>query len=173
MNVISVCCNKCGAPLEVPDKTKFLTCSHCGSKLEVQNSGGAYFTSVLEQIGRRTEKMSDDLETIKHQNDLERIDREWQMKREGLMVRGKDGSESVPSAAGGVIGGGIAVAFGFIWTIAASSMGAPAIFLLFGVFFVGAALYGIISSVHKANEYDSLKQQYESERSEVMSKIKQ
>jgi len=172
MNVISVSCNKCGAPLEVPDKTKYLTCSHCGSKLEIQHSGGAYFTSVLEEIGRRTEKMSDDLEVIKLQNDLERIDREWQMKRQGLMTRKKNGSESVPSTTGTVIAFGGVILFAIIWTIMASTMGAPAVFPLFGLFFIVMAFSGMVSSVKKSNEYETLKRQYESERSRLLNKMK-
>jgi hypothetical protein len=172
MNVISVCCNKCGAPLEVPDKTRFLTCSHCGSKLEVQHSGGAYFTSVLEDIDRRTEKMSGDLEVIKLQNDLERIDREWQMTRQRFITRNKNGSESVPKAAGGIVGGVVAIVFGIFWMSAASSMGAPAIFPLFGLVFIGLAFFGIISSVSKSNQFDALEQQYFSERAELLKKMK-
>jgi hypothetical protein len=171
MDTISVSCNKCGAPLEVPDKTRFLTCSHCGSRLEVQRSGGAYFTSVLEEISRNTEKMSSDLEVIRLQNDLERIDREWQMKRQGLMTHNKNGGESEPSIGGAVVGGGIAIVFGVIWMIGAFSMEAPFVFPLFGFVFISIAFWNIVSSVNKSNEYESLKRQYESQRSAFLEKM--
>ena len=76
MKVISISCNHCGAPLDVPLKTRYLTCSFCESRLEVQQSGNAYFTSVLEAVSQ----IEEDVGTIKLQNELERIDREWQSR---------------------------------------------------------------------------------------------
>ena len=48
-----------------------------------------------------------------------------------------------PSLMGG-IGGIVAAVFGVIWTVGATSMGAPAFFALFGVVFVLAALGGAV-----------------------------
>ncbi len=81
MKVESLACNNCGAPLEVAETTKFATCTHCGSRLSISRSGSAAYTEVLAQIGQHTEQMSDDLTAIRLHNDLERLDRDWQVKK--------------------------------------------------------------------------------------------
>ncbi len=115
MRVLSVTCNHCGAPLEVPKKAKFVTCSFCSSRLAVHHSGNAVYTEVLESIEQKTAEIAEDVETIKHQNDLERLDREWMMGKQQFMVRGKHGEYRVPSTAGSVIGMVLAGGFGLFW----------------------------------------------------------
>ncbi len=58
MRLLSLTCNHCGAPLEVPAKTRFLTCNYCSSRLEVHRSGSAVHTEVLEAIEERTKKIA-------------------------------------------------------------------------------------------------------------------
>ena len=93
MKVISVSCNHCGAPLEVPKKARFVTCKYCSSRLAIKATESATYTEVLEAIGERTEKIAQDVETIKLQNRLERLDREWQTDRRRFMTRDKHGVE--------------------------------------------------------------------------------
>ena len=111
MKLISIACNNCGAPLDVPLKTRYLTCSFCESRLEVQQSGNAYFTSVLEAVS----EIKEDVGTIKLQNELERIDREWEMERSGLLVTDKHGRSSVPST-GHLVMSFLVAGFGVAWT---------------------------------------------------------
>src|SRR4051812_38004772 len=101
----SVACNHCGAPLEVGPTTRFVTCAHCGSKLEVHRTGSSMYTEVLEAIDQRTQKMAQDLEYIKRQSEIDRLDRDWAMRRDSYMVRNsKSGRVSEPSMAGSLIG---------------------------------------------------------------------
>ena len=54
-----------------------------------------------------------------------------------------------PSLMGGI--GGIVVAvFGVIWTVGAMSIGAPPIFALFGLLFVGMAIAGVVYNLYNA-----------------------
>ncbi len=54
-----------------------------------------------------------------------------------------------PSLMGGM--GGIVVAlFGIIWTVGATSMGAPPFFALFGLVFVGLAIAGVVYNLYNA-----------------------
>ena len=122
MELLSLACGHCGAPLEVPDGTRFVTCGYCSSKLEVHRSGGAIYTEVLEALQKRTEEIAGDVEILKLQNELERIDREWQSTRESCMIRGKDGGLSEPSPVAGTIAGVIAIGFGIGWIVVAASM---------------------------------------------------
>src|SRR5438045_7513413 len=94
---VSVRCNHCGAPLQVAGGARFLTCTYCGAQLEVHRSGGAVYTEVLQEIDQRTERIERDVQQIKRQNAIEALDREWEMRRQTLMVRNKDGSTDAPS----------------------------------------------------------------------------
>jgi hypothetical protein len=166
--VTSVTCNHCGAPLQVPDSTRFVTCSHCGSQLEIHRSGNVVYTEVLERIEQRTERIAEDVSEIRRQNEVERLDREWQMRRDTLLVRDKNGNVSEPSGAGSMIGAGFAAIFGIIWTIVATSAGAPWFFALFGIGFVIAAVVGGFASIGKAATYRDEYQSYLRKRDGLM-----
>ena len=171
MKLLSLNCNKCGAPLDVPGKVRYLTCQYCSAKLSVQRSNGAAYTEVLEDIDERTEKIADDVETIKLQNRLERLDREWNGWRVGYMIRGKDGEYSIPTMAGSMVGGLFVAAFGVVWIIFAFSMGAPVFFPLFGVIFIAFALFGTITVSRKARAYKDHQRRYESERRDAIREL--
>lgn len=171
METVSVTCNHCGAPLDVAEDTRFVTCGFCGSRLEVHRSGGAVYSEVLERVSRQTEQIAGDVEVIRLQNELERLDREWMMERERYMVRGKHGRTSVPSATGGVIAAVVAAGFGIFWTIIASSMDAPSFFVLFGVFFVVVAIVMGAKTVGKAGAYENAHNAYQAERRVILQKI--
>src|SRR3954464_7478038 len=97
--VINVACNKCGASLPVTAGTRFVTCAYCGSQLEIPRSGSAVYTEVLQSIDQRTQRIEQDVEQIKRQNELEQLDRDWMMRREQFMVTNKNGVRSLPGAA--------------------------------------------------------------------------
>jgi hypothetical protein len=122
------------------------------------------YTQVLETVGR----IADDVQAIRRETELERIDREWQMRREGLMRRGKDGSMSRPSMAGSAIGGIVAVAFGIFWTGLTISAGAPGIFPLFGIIFIGAGLFGAIAGMVKSGQYEEAESEYQRRRAALL-----
>jgi DNA-directed RNA polymerase subunit RPC12/RpoP len=173
MKLLSLTCNHCGAPLEAPTKTRYLTCAYCNSRLEVKREGQAVYTEVLEAIEERTARIAEDVEAIKLQNEIERLDREWHMGRERYMVKGKDGQISVPSTAGSLVGGLVAAGFGVAWTIFAASMGAPFFFPLFGVVFVVLAIAGTFSGASKADAYRRSQESYESRRRELLARLRE
>src|SRR5262249_44458086 len=80
------------------------------------------------------------LEEIKGQNDVARLDREWELERERYLVAGRYGYRYVPSQGMSVLGGIVIVGFGIVWTAMAASMGAPGFFPLFGVIFILAGV---------------------------------
>jgi DNA-directed RNA polymerase subunit RPC12/RpoP len=170
MELVSLACGHCGAPLEVPDGTRFVTCGYCSSKLEVHRSGGAIYTEVLEALQKRTEEIADDVEILKLQNELERIDREWQSDRERCMIRGKDGSLSEPSPVAGTIGGVVAIGIGIIWIFIAGSMFPP--MALFGLAFIGIIVFNIFNNLKKSGDFGEKKQEYEQRRAEVLLAIR-
>jgi len=66
MMPLKLTCNQCGESLEVPEETRFLTCTACSSQLEVHRSGSTAYTEVLEAA-----------EPVKLELELEKLDREW------------------------------------------------------------------------------------------------
>jgi LSD1 subclass zinc finger protein len=167
-NVTSVTCNHCGAPLEAPSGARYVTCAHCGSRLEIHRTDSSVYTEVLEVLDQRTREMAEDLDAIRRQNELEQLDREWSMRREGFLVHSKNGGTNVPSVAGGVIGCIVAVVFGIFWISITASTGAPGFFPLFGVLFIVVGLFAGISSMTKASGYQQAEQEYQQRRAELM-----
>jgi hypothetical protein len=165
---LTVACNHCGAPLGVAADTRFVTCAHCGAKLEVHRTGGSLYTQVLEAIDQRTARMEQDLDVIRRQNEVERLDREWMMRREQFLARNEDGSTSPPSAIGGVIGAIVAVIFGIIWIGGAASAGAPAPFVGFGVLVVIIALVSAIVGIGKSASYQDQERAYQQQREQLL-----
>lgn len=110
------------------------------------------------------------LDVLRVQNELERLDREWNLERERFMVSEKGGGRSVPSIAGSLFGL-IVVGFGIFWIFGASSMGAPWPFVLFGVIFVGAALFATITGAAKASAHDTAEQQYLAARRRLVAEL--
>ena len=172
LKIIDVNCNHCGATLQVDEKTRFVTCNYCHSRLAIQRSDSAVFTEVLDKIEQNTGQMAENLELIRLQSELEQIDREWMMSRDNLMVSGRNGSRSEPSMALGVFTIVIGVVFGVIWISATSSaQHAPPLFSLFGLLVVGVFIFGGISSINKSGQLDSARRDYETRRLRLVSKI--
>jgi uncharacterized Zn finger protein (UPF0148 family) len=158
MKVLSVSCNNCGAPLEVPRKTRFLTCKFCESRLEIQKSDSAYFTNVIEAV----HEMKDDVETIKMQNSLERLDREWGMERQRWTTTDKHGRSSVPSFAAAIM---FMVAGSVAGIVILST--APGGFGNFGLVFLAFGLLGGTFSLSRAKNYAARRRRYESKRRDL------
>lgn len=171
MKVTKVCCQGCGADLEVDEAIRFVNCNYCGAKLEVVHDATTTHTRLLEKLEKQTGEMAEDLKVIRLQNDLEKLDREWDRETQGFMVTGKNGQRSIPSAGGSMVGGGIAVVFGVIWMGFAGSMGAPTPFVLFGLVFIGVALFGMISGSTKATNYQNARVRMEERRRKLAAEI--
>lgn len=171
MKLLSVKCNDCGAPLEVAESTRFVTCNHCGSQLAVQRTASSVFTEKLEQLSQKTDQIAGNLEVIRLQNELERIDREWAMERESLLVRGKEGQVHEPSGSSSLVGAFVAIMVGTGWMIFTSRMGAPAIFPLFGLVFIIAGVAGAFSGHSRANRFNAARSRHETARQELLKQL--
>jgi hypothetical protein len=167
VQAIAVTCGKCGAGLELPPDARFVTCTYCGSRLELHRTGGAAYTQVLDSIQQHTERIAGDVERIRRENELERLDREWMMQREQHMVSGKNGSRHVPGRAGSLAGAALAGVFGIFWTGLTISLGAPGFFPLFGLLFIAVAIIGGISAFTKAGDYEEAERAYQRRRAEL------
>lgn len=171
MKVTKVCCQGCGADLQIDESVRYVTCNYCHTRLEVVHDETVTHTRLLDKIERTTDRMANNLKVIELQNDLERLDREWESLRGSLMVRGKDGHVSEPSSIASVVGGIAVIGFGILWIIFASSMGAPSIFPLFGLLFIGFAVFSMVSGATKASAFQSGRQHYDAERRNLISRL--
>jgi hypothetical protein len=169
METLDLTCGHCGAPLSAPSGTRFVTCGYCSARLEIHRSGEAIYTEVLEAIEAKTDQIAENLETIKIQNELERLDREWLQEREGYMIRGKHGATMLPSRTLGTMMTVFAVAFGLFWTMLAGAMFPP--MAIFGVIFIAIAVVSGVRGLHKAGQYERGQQAYEERRRELLESL--
>ncbi|TWT65273.1 hypothetical protein [Allorhodopirellula solitaria] len=170
MKLISLSCNHCGAPLDVPKSARFVTCGYCDARLAVHHTGSTYSTELLEDIKQTTETLVRDVEKLKGDSELDRLDRQWERERAQFMTTGKDGSQSLPSKAPIVLGTGCVAVFGVFWTILAASMFPP--MALFGIVFVIFAVGGGIIGCKKADRYQQAKKQYHERRRDLIANSK-
>jgi len=178
MNVISLTCNHCGAPLEVPEGVNFFNCRFCSSRLAIERSESAVYTRVLEGIEQKTNAISQDLQTIKVQNEIERLDREWQAERELLLVHRKNGRTSEPSL-GGAIGGSLMLALvGLIWFIGASAASqggvdrsGPSIFSMLGLGVMGFSVVALLYGLKKVRDFNDQRSHYEARRRQLVGEM--
>lgn len=169
MKVTKVCCQGCGADLPVDESIRFATCNHCHARLEIVHDPTVTHTRLLEHIGRNTEEMAGNLRVIELQNDLERLDREWDRRRERFMVTGKNGHRSIPTQAGSLILGGIMVFMGIVVMSMTSQMGGPG--PLFGLVFIGVAIFSAISGMSKSTSHQNAKNAFTRQRNDLIRQI--
>lgn len=131
-----------------------------------------------QQLG---EHLADQLAEVKCQNELARIEREWEVERQQYLIRGQYGNTMVPTRGMGIAMAAIGGGFGLLWTIVAVSMMGMMpdgmgnfgffqwLFPLFGVFFIVIAIgYGFY--VHtRAQKYQEAYEAYKAARAAVRS----
>jgi hypothetical protein len=164
-------CNNCGAVLEVPTTARFVTCNRCGAQLAIQRSGGVSYTEASS--GSALRDMADRLDEITRQNELARIDREWEIEREQYMRFGRSGARHRPTVAMSVATGVIGVLGGAIWTLFALSIMPPLgafgyIFPLFGVLFMAMGAGTAIYNYNLAQRYEQGYEAYQRRRQRLL-----
>ncbi|MBX9622557.1 MAG: hypothetical protein K2X82_01965 [Gemmataceae bacterium] len=164
MEIVSLNCNNCGAPLEVAAGSNYATCGHCGARLAVRRTASATYTEVLEKLDRTTDAIAGHLATIARQNEVERVDREWE--RERARYVGKDGGEPQPVL--GLVWGFLVAGFGVFWMTGAASIGAPSGFVLFGLVFIIVPLTVGLSGLNTAGAYRAAEADYRRRRAEAL-----
>lgn len=117
------------------------------------------------------------LEEIARQNELARIDREWQLEREKYEVHGKYGARYIPTKHGSVGMGVFCVFFGVIWMSFTSEFpggsGLFALFPLFGLIPTVAGIGFAVVGFQKASHYERARQRYHRRRREMLSSTEQ
>jgi DNA-directed RNA polymerase subunit RPC12/RpoP len=173
MEMISVRCNHCGAPLEVGDQTRFVTCQFCHSQLEVKRTDSTVFTEEIREIAQTTKRMTGQLEVIELQNEIERLDREW-MAANPVSFDKHGRPISQPGPVGSIIGLVFAVIFAivcFSMAGAVGSIGGGGLFSVvpvgMGIFAIGAAILGMV----KSGNHQTAREDYERRRAGLVAKL--
>ncbi|MGC4017428.1 MAG: hypothetical protein QM755_23380 [Luteolibacter sp.] len=113
------------------------------------------------------------MKILQLQNDLERLDREWESTRQSLLIQGQDGGRSEPSWGGAVGVGIVTMLGGVVFAMFAGGNGFPSFFPLFGV---GLALIGFIRMVmgcSKASDFREESERYLILREQLVRRIEQ
>ena len=168
MRFVDSRCIHCGATLKVAQDATHLCCQYCKAELLVVRDGGEITTQML---GEMQEDLGQKLDILRAQNELERLDREWAIERETFMVSNQHGARKIPSSAGSLIGGLFAAGFGIIWTVIASSSGAPGIFPMVGVVFVILAVGTIVVGMSKASAHETAEAAYQRRRQVLLREL--
>ena len=92
----SVRCQNCGSPLQVNDSIRFVTCGYCHSELQVVRDASTIHTEVPQAIEKNTATTVTQLKVIELQNEIERLDREWDAWKEQNLGRNQDGTMTEP-----------------------------------------------------------------------------
>lgn len=162
MELESLTCNNCGAPLKVPESANFVKCNHCSTQLAIRRTESTTFTEQLGEITKKTDEIKQVVTELARQNKVAAIDRQWDREKEQFMIAGKDGRRHLPSETGAVFTGVAFGVVGIIWCIAAFSSGSP-----MGVFGVVVVIIGVvIAGVNyaKAEEYQKAHRRYRQRR---------
>lgn len=169
MKVKRVCCQGCGADLQVDETVRFVTCNYCHARLEIVHDSTVTHSRLLEDLGRSTRRMEGNLRVIELQNDLERLDREWEHRRQSLMIRNKDGHPHVPTQAGAVAGGVFAVIAGVVFFGFSTTFHGPVV--LFALAFIVFVMFSLFRGVSKASAYRDAEADFSQRRSDLARRI--
>lgn len=121
MKLTHVKCANCGAPVRISSEETTTQCSHCQSYLAVELNDSAFTTTRLSKLENSTEALETELDEVKRELDLERLDREWERERQQFAERRKDGRQVMPSRNGANLAAVLALVMAiFAWTIAGS-----------------------------------------------------
>jgi hypothetical protein len=114
------------------------------------------------------------LEDIKIEHALLRLDREWEQESQTYLISDGEGRRHLPTRAGGLVMAVMAVGFGLVWTVSTMSMphfgGGWDFFPCFGVLFILLGLAFSFHSFSRAEAYEKAEAEYRRKRAELESR---
>jgi hypothetical protein len=164
MQIESVSCNNCGAPLDVGARTNFVTCGQCGSRLAIKRTESSLYTELLGKIDQKTDTMARHLAELRYHAELEKLDREWEQEKQGFLTTDKSGNKHEPTIASAILGGVICIGFGLFFAVVSSNIQAPFIFPVVGLGFAGFGVFLLIAGPSRAREYQRAQEAYRRRR---------
>lgn len=166
MELETLSCNSCGAPLQVPESTNYVKCNHCSAELAVRRTQDVTFTEQVDKLVEHTEQLSDRIDELTMLNEMAALDRRWDMEREEFMVQDKHGRRRLPSEGRSIAAGVISVAGGIAWMVFATGNGAGS-FGLFGLVFIAIGIGSSVWGFKKAGAFRDAQKRYRRRRREL------
>jgi LSD1 subclass zinc finger protein len=83
--VHSVRCHNCGAPLNIPQAARFITCQHCQAELQVEQTSDVVYTQIIHEVAKRIDNTQTQLNQLVLQQRIDRLDYEWKIKCEEIL----------------------------------------------------------------------------------------
>ena len=168
MRFVDSRCIHCGATLRVAQDAAHICCQYCKAELIVVRDGVAVTTQML---GEMNENLGQKLDVLRVQNELERLDREWGMQREGFMVSGKDGARSLPSVTGSIFTGGVMVAMGVVGVVIIANATAPPFVIFMPCILIVAGIVNAFTGMSKASAHDMAEAAYRARRCTLLREL--
>jgi hypothetical protein len=172
MEIESLSCNNCGAPLDVPLPASFITCGYCGSPLSIRRTEGIHYTLMLEQLEEHTADLTRRAEYLRLRDELETVDTEWVRERKQYLTRRLSGTLQAPTRSYLVRSIGMAVVACVLttwWFFATANAGSGASFFgWIGAVFSVIAIANATRITTNANNYNIARQEYQQQRKELL-----
>ncbi|MEO7101438.1 MAG: hypothetical protein ABI162_18955 [Luteolibacter sp.] len=172
MKITKVCCQGCGADLQIDETIRYVTCNYCHARLEIVHDETITHSRQLDKIQHTTDQLAGKLKVLELQNDIEHLDREWEKFRNSVLTRTENGQVSEPSSAGSILAGIIGLVVGILWIVFWTSNGGSP-FALVGLLFIGIALFGMKRGCDKAELYRVQSYRYSSARKSLLQRLDQ
>jgi hypothetical protein len=183
MKLLTLTCQHCGAPLEVPARTTQFKCLYCGSRLHVLWADSVAHAEAIEAA--QTSRLIKTPEQFKVEEEIALLDHVWDTIRQRFMVRDNDNQLSVPDRDNIRLTG----AFGVLLGVAALVMGAAVVWApgspgsgnalvgylmpLFGVLLIIAIVAWCRHAWKKADDFEVHQHAYQSERQRLLAELEQ
>ena len=174
---MSFICIVCKEDLEIDSNVSSFNCSSCNTSLSVQKANGIAYLQPMSKDGNEPGFDSKLSEAILVEKEIERLDREWLLKRKAFpnKIDYFDTDRSPEeTAVNGVIQGVVVIgvfAFILFWIKSANSMGAPTFLVGFGCFFLFILVGNYLIILMGNNTYRNSKNQYLKERENLKRKL--
>lgn len=176
MEINSLRCNHCSANLEIIPKIKFFTCTYCGSSLTIKSSGNVLYTEVIDEIKDNTNTLIDQNKRLLKEQEIERLDRDWEREREHYKITGENGAvryPDQPDTGGKLIGCltflvAIFVLMNFFISRTNGFTNNSGIIAFFVIVIVAGAIVSMILNDNKEVEYKTEKDKYLAKRQALL-----
>jgi hypothetical protein len=164
MRITHVRCHGCGAGLTVNETVRFVTCNYCNAQSEVVHEPSVTHTKLLEEVVRSTEHLASRMKVVELQNDLLKLERDWDQVRERCLIRDQQGTLQEPSVVTAKMIAGAAMIVIPVLTYAnAQTMDVRSALLIGGVL-AAVAFFVVRGTLAHAREYESTKAAYRKKR---------
>jgi DNA-directed RNA polymerase subunit RPC12/RpoP len=97
MKLTLVRCQGCGAGLKINEMVRYVTCNYCNAQLEVVHEPTVTHTKLLEAVAQTTERLTTQVRIVELENELLKLEREWDQLRERSLPRDGHGKQVEPS----------------------------------------------------------------------------